>query len=145
MGLFHGFRRIEKLLNRRTLVLTFMGVAAAMLPLHAADETVNVWGGEHVAMELSSTGADLDFDCAVGTITEPLELRRDGTYRAAGTYQPERPGPVSGNGNAAVAAVYAATVTGNVMELRVMLVKNNESVGTFKLARGDSGHVMKCR
>jgi hypothetical protein len=123
-----------------------VGVSAAMVSLQGADETENVWGGEHVAMELTSTGANLDFDCAVGTITEPLEFRRDGTYRAAGTYRRERPGPVTRNGNAAeVPAVYVATIKGNTMELRVMLVKNDETVGTFTLARGDPGHVMKCR
>jgi len=146
VGLFSGWNRIEKLLSRRTLLLAAtVGISTAMLPLHATDETANVWGGEHVAMELTGTGANLDFDCAEGTITEPLEVRHDGTFRVAGTYRRERPGPVIGNGNGAVPAVYVATMKGNAMELQVMLVKDNETVGTFKLSRGDPGHVMKCR
>jgi len=111
----------------------------------SADESVNVWGGEHVEMELTKTGANLDFDCAVGTIDQPLALTTDGKFRAAGTYTRESPGPTRGDGNRAAAATYIGTIKGESMHLEVMLVNSKEAVGTFVLVRGRSGHVMKCR
>src|SRR5271157_6229262 len=119
--------------------------AASSPSAQAADESANVWGGEHVEMEVTPTGANFDFDCAMGTIDQPLALPADGKFRAAGTYTRERPGPVKGNGSAAAAATYFGTIKGESMHLEVVLVNNKETVGTFDLVRGRSGHVMKCR
>ena len=109
----------------------------------SADESANVWGGEHVEMELTKTGANLDFDCAVGTIDQPLAVNADGKFRAVGTYTRERPGPVRGNGNPAAAATYIGTIKGESMHLEIVLVNSKETVGIFELVRGRSGHVMK--
>jgi len=122
-----------------------MSGAAALPSTQAADESANIWGGEHVEMDVTPTGANFDFDCAMGTIDQPLALPADGKFRAAGTYTRERPGPVKGNGSAAAAATYFGTIKGESMHLEVVLVNNKETVGTFDLVRGRSGHVMKCR
>lgn len=111
----------------------------------SADEGANVWGGEHVEMELTKTGADFDFDCAVGTIDQPLALPKDGKFRATGTYTRESPGPTRGDGNRATAAIYVGTIKGDSMQLEIVLVNSKETVGTYELVRGRSGHVMKCR
>ena len=109
------------------------------------DAGANVWGGEHVRMELTKTGASLDFDCAMGTIGQPLALSSDGTFRATGTYTRERGGPVTKDGNQAVAATYVGTIKGEAMHLQIGLVSSKETVGTYDLVRGSFGHVMKCR
>ncbi len=121
------------------------GAASSPSAAQSAGESANVWGGEHVEMELTSTGANLDFDCAVGTIDQTLAVNGDGKFRAAGTYTRERPGPVRGNGNPAAAATYIGTIKGESMHLEIVLVNNKETVGAFDLVRGHSGHVMKCR
>ena len=122
-----------------------MAGAASSPSAQAAGESANVWGGEHAEMEVTPTGANFDFDCAVGTIDHPLALPAEGKFRAAGTYTRERPGPVKGNGSAAAAATYLGTIKGESMHLEVVLGNDKETVGTYDLVRGRSGHVMKCR
>jgi hypothetical protein len=123
------------------------GMAGASSPstVQSADESANVWGGEHVRMELTRTGANLAFDCAMGTIDQPLALSSDRTFRATGTYTRERGGPVTKDGNQAVAATYIGAIKGDSMHLEIMLVSSKETVGTYDLARGSFGHVVKCR
>lgn len=121
------------------------GASSSPSIAQATDESANVWGGEHVEMELTSTGANLDFDCAVGTIDQHLALTKDGTFRAAGTYTRERPGPVTKDGNRAAAATYVGTIKGQSMHLEIVLVNSKETVGTFELMRGRFGRVLKCR
>jgi hypothetical protein len=96
-------------------------------------------------MELTKAGADLDFDCAVGTIDQPLALPADGKFQSRGTYTRERGGPVTKDGNQAVAATYVGTIKGEAMHLEIVLVSGKETVGTYELVRGRCGHVFKCR
>jgi hypothetical protein len=44
------------------------------------------WGGEHVALRVHDTGADVDLDCAHGAITVPLHLETDGSFRLPGYF-----------------------------------------------------------
>jgi len=131
-----------------TLVIT-AGIASAGTMsasfLAQSDESTNLWGGEHVRMKLTSAGADLDFDCAAGTIDQPLVLPKEGKFQARGTYTQERGGPVRKDGNQAVAATYVGAIKGDSMHLEIVLVKNNVTVGTYDLVRGSFGHVVKCR
>jgi hypothetical protein len=113
--------------------------------VQSSGDVPNMWGGEHVELEVTPTGANLDFDCAVGTIDHPLVLPAEGKFRATGTYTRERPGPVIGNSDQGAPAVYSGTVKAGAMHLEVRLVKNDELVGTYELVRGRSGQVMKCR
>jgi hypothetical protein len=36
--------------------------------------TTGTWGGEHVFLEVSEKGADVEFDCARGQISQPIAL-----------------------------------------------------------------------
>ncbi|MGC2110653.1 MAG: hypothetical protein WA655_14115 [Candidatus Korobacteraceae bacterium] len=121
------------------------GVPHSPFTAQSGDDVVNLWGGEHVELELTRTGANLDFDCVTGTIDHPLVLPNEGKFRTTGTYTRERPGPVIGNGNQAASAVYSGTIKGESMHLEVTLVKDEKTVGTFELVHGRSGRVMKCR
>jgi len=96
-------------------------------------------------MQLTPTGAKLDFDCASGTIDQPVALPKDGKFQAAGSFTKERGGPVTKDGYHAVAASYIGTIKGDSMHLEIVLVDSKEAVGTFKLTRGSFGHVFKCR
>jgi hypothetical protein len=121
------------------------GAPSSPSTIQSAEESANVWGGEHVRMEPTSKGADLDFDCAMGTIDQPLALTTDGKFQATGTYTRERGGPVTKDGDQAVAATYVGTIKDGSMHLEIVLVNNNVTVGTYDLVRSSFGHVMKCR
>ena len=127
------------------LLVVPVGSAANAPSAQADGEGANVWGGDHVRIELHKTGADLDFDCATGTIDQPLALPSEGKFQVRGTYTQERGGPVKKDGNKAVPATYVGTVKNGTMHLQIVLQDNNATVGTYDLVRGQLGHVFKCR
>jgi hypothetical protein len=106
-----------------------------------------LWGGDHLRMMVSDMGARLEYDCAVGTIDQPIVLDASGRFAAKGSYAPERGGP-SRDGSAAVArARYTGRVGGDTMTLTltVTLESSKERVGMFTLKRGDDVLLTKCR
>src|SRR5712691_4976651 len=85
-----------------------------------AAQTV-VWGGDHVRMEVTSSGAELEFDCATGRITEAVP-ETEGTFSLKGTFTPERGGPTrDGQTSRTVDANYSGTIKNDTMSLRVVL------------------------
>ena len=110
-----------------------------------ADETGIVWGGQHIEMELTKDGGTLNFDCATGTITKPLEVDAQGKFRVSGTFTRERPGPTMRDGNPAVVATYSGSIDGTTMHLHIVSGSDKEVVGDYVLVRGQPGRVMKCR
>src|SRR5664280_1463436 len=60
-----------------------------------ASASPDVWGGNHVSLEITPQGATLEFDCAHGNISEPIKANAKGEFAARGTYTPERGGPIS--------------------------------------------------
>jgi hypothetical protein len=104
-----------------------------------------VWGGEHLAIEVTADGANLDFDCATGTITGVLTPDVQGKFTVAGTLVRERPGPTMRGGNPEAQAKYSGTIQGDTMHLVVTVEGSNEPYGKYVLTRGNAGRVLKCR
>jgi hypothetical protein len=111
----------------------------------AGQETSLVWGGQHIEMKQNASGAEIEFDCATGTIAGPLKVDSQGKFQADGTYQREHGGPVKKDENGAAVAKYSGTITGDTMHLDVFLTQSKESVGSYELTRGQAGKVFKCR
>jgi hypothetical protein len=104
------------------------------------------WGGEHVRLVVREGGADIEYDCAHGTMDGPLRLDGAGRFEVGGTHVREGPGPIRLNlPRASRPARYTGTVEGDRMTLTVTLTDKSERVGTFTLARGSEGRVWKCR
>src|SRR5260370_37892287 len=51
------------------------------------------WGGDHIAIEVSEKGAEVDVDCAQGQGTQPLKLDKDRRFKVSGTFTAEHAGP----------------------------------------------------
>lgn len=102
------------------------------------------WGGQHINLEIGDAGAEIDYDCAHGRITEKI-VPRDGKFAVKGVHVRERPGPVRLGQENEQAALYEASIDGDTMTLTVTLTENNEEVGTFTLTRGKAGRVLKCK
>lgn len=132
-------------------ILQLLAWAAIPLVTHGQTTTSplgpagTIWGGEHVALEVTSEGSTLEFDCANGAITKPVQLDSQGKFKVAGTFTREHPGPVMRDGNAATAATYSGDIQGNTLKLTIVAGPQNESVGDYVLRRGNSGRVMKCK
>jgi hypothetical protein len=102
------------------------------------------WGGEHITLAVSETGAQAEFDCAHGKITQPMALDKRGDFDVAGNFTPEHGGPVRRDETAAsYPAHYSGHVEGDTMTLTIVLEK--EKLGPFTLTHGSRPLLRKCR
>jgi hypothetical protein len=108
------------------------------------DAPANTWGGAHVRMEVTNDGATLEFDCATGSITEPLPS--EGKFSVKGTFTPEHGGPIRQNeASRTTPATYSGTIEGDTMDLRIEISGKETRVESYKLVRGQAGRIVKCR
>ena len=102
------------------------------------------WGGQHIGLIVTSSGATVNYDCAHGTIDQAL-VTADGIFTAVGTHYRDHGGPVrEGEPADAHPARYDGHTDGKTMTLDVTLTDTGEKLGTFKLERGASPFVFKC-
>jgi len=104
-----------------------------------------IWGGPHISMEATETGAEIEYDCAHGRITERIVPDRSGNFEVKGVHVTEHGGPVREGENNEKAASYRGSIHDETMTLTVTLSGKNETIGTFTLTHGTSGRVRKCK
>src|SRR5690349_1791401 len=79
---------------------------------------IGTWAGEHVFVEVSNKGAELEFDCARGQVSQPIPLDKHGNFGVLGTFTPEHGGPVLRDEKVSAAqARYSGHIHGDVMSL----------------------------
>lgn len=146
------------------LIVAFLALAAVSRPLDAASGSTprlhlpalakdsptarplegERWGGDHILMERGPTSWQVEFDCAHGTIDEPILLDPAGHFESAGTYTQEHGGPVrEGEILPTFAARYTGTVTVGTMTLSIHLA-DGRTLGHYELMENTSGRVFKC-
>ena len=117
--------------------------ACATLP-PAGVPLTGEWGGTHVGLKLSEAGGALEYDCAAGTIDEPLLPRLDGTFEVEGMHTPGWGGPErSGEVRPSFRTRYRGAVRGNRMSLQAR-VENGVALGPFTLVRGAEPIIFRC-
>lgn len=104
---------------------------------------VGTWGGDHIRASLSDSGGNLEYDCARGTITEPLIVNDDGRFDVRGFHFRGHGGPVrmDEKPDSAVAR-YTGRIRDDVMTLDVAV--GGTALGSYSLLRGRDGSVFKC-
>jgi hypothetical protein len=103
------------------------------------------WGGPHIAVDVSENGARLEYDCAHGTIDEPIVPDRDGRFDVKGTHVKEHGGPVRADEDmTGQPARYTGRAEGQTLTLTVTLTDTNEVVGTYTVALGQRPRIVKC-
>ena len=103
------------------------------------------WGGDHIRLEVTGKGAQMEFDCAHGAIDEPLGLDNSGRFEAKGVYVEESPGPQREDSPArSKPARYEGRVQDSTMTLVITLMENVQTIGTFSLTKGRSPRITKC-
>jgi len=107
--------------------------------------TKGTWGGNHILMEVTDEGAQVDFDCAHGNISEPLKVDTQGKFSAKGTYVRERGGPIRiGREEKGESVIYSGTTDGKTATVTVTSSVNDEVIGTFTLTLGKGSRLTKC-
>ncbi|HEY4477122.1 MAG TPA: hypothetical protein VJB56_00670 [Candidatus Paceibacterota bacterium] len=104
------------------------------------------WGGEHLGMVVESTGAALDYDCAIGKIDEAIIPDKNGNFEVHGTHSPAHGGPsyVGEPPLPKYPAVYRGWTNGSKMTLTVTRTDTNTNIGTFTLNLGKSPMLFRC-
>ena len=104
-----------------------------------------MWGGRHIALNVSAEGAHIEYDCSSGTIEQPILLDRDGRFDVRGTHERQTGGPVRiDSPTQSQAARYVGRVVGTRMTVSVTLIKTGESLGTFSLKYGVEPRIVRC-
>jgi hypothetical protein len=107
--------------------------------------TKGTWGGNHISMEVTEEGARLEFDCAHGTVSEPLRIDSQGKFRALGTYFKEAGGPQRVDAeDQGEPVVYSGSSDGKTATVKITNSANNEVIGTFSVTLGKGTRITKC-
>ena len=104
-----------------------------------------VWGGQGISLEINDSGAEINYDCAHGTITGKVIPDREGKFAAKGFHVREHGGPVREEEKANGQPVtYQGSIDGDTMTLAVNVSETKEAIGNYTLTRGKSGRIRKC-
>jgi len=117
-------------------------------PTLGQEERLNagVWGGQHIRAEVTERGAEIEFDCARGSIPAQITLNCSHQFDVSGTFSPEHGGPVRDNETSTGRPVrYKGTLAQEELTLTISDVNTKEVIGTFTLKFGNEGRLMKCR
>lgn len=128
---------------------TKFGLIAASAALAGCETIENrpthiggLWGGPHVGVIFQGGLAEVQFDCAAGTIDEPI--RANGPFLVNGTYRAGGGGPIRvGQLFRSQRAKYSGEVNKTVMTLNVML-EDNTALGPFTLTEGQAPQITRC-
>ena len=128
----------------RVVVLALPMLAACASMSLPQGELTGTWGGPHASITFQGGLAQLDYDCASGTIDQPVVPAPDGRFQAEGTYLIGHGGPVRvGQIFITRKARYRGTVVNGAMELTTIL-EDGTVIGPFTLQRGAEPQLTRC-
>ena len=88
-------------------------------------------------------GAVIQYDCGAGIIEEAIVPDIRGSFQADGIFT-QGGGPDPEGGRPGQAASYRGIIQGNSMKLAVTLIDTAQSLPSYNLTFGDSGHLRLC-
>ena len=132
--------------QRPLLTILAVAVAACRTGGESVGEPITgAWGGTHVGLVLKADGGTLEYDCASGSIDEPLRLDRAGAFTAIGTHVPGNGGPeIEGQQPPRLPAHYSGMVRRERMTLRVRIPSTGVEIGPLTLRRGAEPILFRC-
>lgn len=126
------------LISTFTLAMTCPTVSPDTVP-------VGDWGGDHIGMVVTDSGATIEYDCAAGKITERMSLNSQGDFDVRGVHYPGHGGPVRiDEPRNEHAARYAGHATPSEMTITLQLTDTVVPPQTFQLVMGRNPRVFKC-
>jgi hypothetical protein len=118
----------------------------SLVGIVAAQENNANWGGKHIEMTITASGAQIEFDCATGNISEKVPLTSNSYFQLKGTLTREHGGPIRKNETSnKEEAIFSGKIENGTMTLTVLVGGKNAFVQAFVLKRGQAGQIVKCR
>ncbi len=104
------------------------------------------WGGQGARLDVTEGGGTVEFDCAHGTISEPLVPDEIGHFEVRGTYVRERGGPVRiGAEEKGQPVIYIGDLSDQkLLTLTIKLADSKDVVATYTVTHGKNARLRKC-
>lgn len=102
------------------------------------------WGGQHVRVDVSGSGAEFEFDCAHGRMTGPLTLQK-GRFATTGTFVHERGRVRLDDDEQGQRVYFKGEVQGSRMTLTFSPAEDFSEAETFTLTHGAEAKLFKCK
>lgn len=138
----HANKRAEPAVSAPLAQTTTPAQPASTAPSSDASLPTGLWGGPHVRLEVTETGAEIEFDCGHGTLKGPITLV-NGRFDVAGTYMREG-GPVRRD-DKGIPARYKGQVSGSQLTLTFTLDPAAPDSDAFTLVHGQAARLFKCK
>jgi hypothetical protein len=123
------------------LFIFYIGCTSSISQIDLA----GTWGGEHISLTVLDSTANLEFDCAHGSIDEPISVDTDGNFEVTGIYVLEHGGPIRIDEKLEkYPSLYKGRIEGEKMTLIIILKDTETEIDTFWLARGAEPIIYKC-
>lgn len=104
------------------------------------------WGGVHIGLVVTDSGATIEYDCGAGTITGPLTLNGSGDFDWPGVNYPGHGGPSRVDVPPDVhPARYTGHATSNQISMTVTIPDIAVPGQTFTAQRGADARLFKCQ
>jgi hypothetical protein len=137
-------RSFEKIIRVSCILLALAGlVVSAELKKRVLPN--GIWGGPHISLTVSRTGAKVEYDCAHGTIDRSIVLDQNGRFNVSGRQFPERGGPERQDGTPGYPVTFSGEVKDKTLTLNVCNSSTKEDLGTFTLEYGAESRLFKCK
>jgi hypothetical protein len=102
------------------------------------------FGGPQIGIVLEGGSGKAEFDCASGTIDEPIFHAKEGVFSVKGTYRTGQSGPIKvGQIFRSQPATYGGSLVKDDMTLTVTL-EDGDVLGPFTLRRGAPPQLSRC-
>lgn len=139
-----GSRMKKSILNISLLLIVLIFYSGCSRSISQID-LKGKWGGEHIGILVSDSSATLEYDCAHGTIGEPITPDVDGKFEVSGVHVFEHGGPIRSDETPDEhPALYKGHIVGNEMTFILVLTDTDTEIGTFSLTRGVDPLIHKC-
>lgn len=123
------------------LFIFYIGCTSSISQIDLA----GTWGGEHISLTVLDSTANLEFDCAHGTIDEPISIDTEGNFEVSGIYVIEHGGPIRIDETLEkYPSLYKGRIEGEKMTLILILKDTETEIDTFWLTRGAEPIIYKC-
>ncbi len=135
-------------------VLKRVAACAILVSTGAAarsDHAIGMWGGQHAGIAFEGGLADVQFDCASGTIDDAIYPAKDGSFSVKGTYRTGEPAPIKvGQFFTSKDAVYSGQITQGATKKAPRLMtlsltfEDGSTIGPFTLTEGMHPQLTHC-
>ena len=137
--------RARRLCGAAVAACLLSACAVSATPMAPDSVKAGRWGGPHIAMTVGDAATEIEFDCGRATAPGTIDTDSDGRFATAGTFFQERPGPTTPDGPAQRPMRISGTVSGNDMQMAIVLTDSNEDLGSFTLTFGTTPRLVKCK